>query len=87
MKTLLIILSFIISLNISASDYANQYKNAPSSDTYIMLKSQTRIRELKSQILKIENLMKFNKATPFQITLYKQLLIEYKYLSTKYGNK
>jgi len=87
MKTILLILSLIVSLNANASDYVNQYKDAPSSDTYIMLQTDNRMRELKSQILKLENLMKFNKATPYQMSLHKKLLTEYKYLSIKYGNK
>jgi len=86
MKTLLLILSLIISFNVNSADYANQYKNAPSTDNYIMLQSQSRIRELSSQILKLENLMKYRKATPYQIALHKKLLAEYNYLSTKYGN-
>ena len=87
MKTLLLVLTLIVSLNANASDYANQYKDAPSSDTYIMLQTQNRMRELKSQILKLESLIKFNKATSYHIALYKKLLVELKYLSTKYGNK
>ena len=85
MKSILILLSLIVSLNVNASNYANQYKDAPSSDIYIMLQTQNRMRELKSQILKLENLMKFNKATPYDIALHKKLLDEYKYLYTKYG--
>lgn len=87
MKTLLLVLSLIISLNVNASDYANQYKNAPPSDNYITLQAQTRMRELKSQIFKIESMIKYNKASAYQIELCKKLSDEYKYISTKYGNK
>lgn len=87
MKTLLLILSLIISINVYASDYANQYKNAPATDNYIMLQTDIRIRELKSKILELDNLIKFKKATDFQVSLNEKLKSEYKYLTERFGTK
>ena len=87
MKTLLLILSLIVSLNVSAGDYSNQYKNAPSTDTYSTLQAQSRMRELKSKLLRLESRIKYNKANAYDIELHKKLLAEYKYLFIKYGKE
>lgn len=84
MKTLLVIISLIVSLNVSAGDYINQYKNAPN-DTYIVHKAHARITQLRRELFELSSMMQHNKATDKQKAIYKERKSEYDHLISKYG--
>jgi len=86
MKMILLVLTLMLSFNVFPANYSNQYKNAPSTDTYIVFQAHARMRVLKSEIFKIEKMAKFNKASSYHLALLKKMTEEYNYLYSKYGN-
>jgi len=86
MKYILLILSMMLTFNVNAS-YEQQYKNAPNTDTFIVLKAQKRMKWLENQLFALKYKINNKTATSYDKALYKKYLSEYDYLLHKYGTR
>lgn len=80
---ILILLLFIGTPSISLSN-GYQYREHPSP--YVILRAHQRILFLRDQLFRYQQLMKYNRATQYQIALYNKILQEHNYLVRKFGN-
>lgn len=85
MKTLILIFLLSLSFNTFAADYSKQYRNAPPSNAFIVLKAQKRMNWLLDAIYVIEYKIKTNTATKYEYALYNKFKEEYIYLTSQYG--